>query len=70
MRVEGGQDRVGLLSVKKLSVSKKKVEGGLVRQPTLRVIRSDRIKVFLLHRSGNEGQIIKSEGYIGGLQTV
>ena len=43
MRVEGCQDRVGLLSVKKLSVSKK-VKGGPIRQPTLRGIRSDSLR--------------------------
>ena len=35
VRVEGCRDRVGSSRVMKLSVSKKKVEGSLVRQPTL-----------------------------------
>ena len=37
VRVDGSQDRVGSSSVKNLSMSKKKVEGSLVRQPTLKV---------------------------------
>ena len=46
------------------------LEGGLIRQPTLRGIRSDRIKVSLLHKSGNKGQVTENERYIGGFQTV
>ena len=50
MRVEGCRDRVGSLSVKILSVSKK-VEGGPIRQPTLRgdQIRQDQ-SIFIAQK--------------------
>jgi hypothetical protein len=53
VRVEGCRDRLGSLGIKNLVCVKKKVEGCLVWAAYTKESRRDRVKLSLLHRSGN-----------------
>ena len=53
VRVEGCRDRVGSSGIKNLVCVKKKVEGCLVRAAYTKASGKDRVKLSLLHGSGN-----------------